>query len=495
MRLPRLRPDASITQEDRARGRAAMVQDAAWASIVGATYSGVILIGFALQLGASPFTIGLIAAIPLLAQLGQVPAVALIERLRQRRKIAVLAVLAARVLIVFLMLLPWLPPETRVGALLALELAITVLGSFAGCSISSWFHQLLAGENLGALYARRLFWSTFLAACGALAAGQLIDHWTLSGERIDAYAVCFAVAGIAGLIGTRTLLRIPEPPMRDTGPALSLLPLLRLPLADTNFCRLMVFMACWNFSANLAAPFITVYLLQQQGYGLGLVTALWAISQTANAVTLFSWGRLSDRMSNKAILAAALPVYFGCLLALPLSTIPAQHLLTLPILWVIHLVMGMASGGIGLATGNIALKLAPPDRATAYLAAVSLGGALSAGCAALLGGALASWFAAQQLSLHVQWSSDAKNLSFPVLALSHWEFLFAIAATLGLYVMHALSRVQEGSEFSERIVIRNFAFETGQTLEQAMSTVASSLSGLFAVGRLFDRRRRQRDPS
>ena len=47
----------------------------------------------------------------------------------------------------------------------------------------------------------------------------------------------------------------------------------------------------------------------------------------ANAMTLFLWGRLSDRLSNKAILAVALPAYFGCLVALPFTAIPTMHAL------------------------------------------------------------------------------------------------------------------------------------------------------------------------
>src|SRR5687767_9085888 len=107
-RAPRLYPDQAITPETLARGKRAMVQDAAWASLVGALYGGVILVGFALELGATPIVIGLLAAIPFLAQLAQLPAVLLIERVRQRRKIAVLVVGAARALILSLALLPWL---------------------------------------------------------------------------------------------------------------------------------------------------------------------------------------------------------------------------------------------------------------------------------------------------------------------------------------------------------------------------------------------------
>src|SRR5688572_26896226 len=114
----RLAPDEAVSADALAHGKRAMVRDAAWASLVGALYGGVILVGFALELGASPFYIGLLAAIPFLSQLAQVPAVLVIERLRQRRKIAVNVVFAARLLILSLALLPWLlEGSTALGVL------------------------------------------------------------------------------------------------------------------------------------------------------------------------------------------------------------------------------------------------------------------------------------------------------------------------------------------------------------------------------------------
>ena len=87
-----LRPDTTITPADMLRGERALVRDSAWASLAGSLYGGVILVGFALALGAGPLTIGALAAIPFIGQAVQLPAIALIERVRQRRKITVLAV-------------------------------------------------------------------------------------------------------------------------------------------------------------------------------------------------------------------------------------------------------------------------------------------------------------------------------------------------------------------------------------------------------------------
>jgi len=488
----RLAPDETVSPQAMARGKRAMVQDAAWASLVGALYGGVILVGFALELGASPFFIGLLAAIPFLSQLAQLPAVLLIERLRQRRKIAVLVVWAARAIILSLSLLPWfLEGSTALWVLVAAQIAITLFGAMAGCSINSWFHQLLAGQDLGALYAQRLIWSVVLASLGALLAGHIVEHWPF-GERLHAYSANFALAGIAGFIGLYFLSRVPEPVMVRTGPPQRIFEMLRAPLAERNFRRLIIFMASWNFASNLAAPFLTVYLLKQLGYGLDTVTALWAASQIANAFTLYAWGQLSDRLSNKAILATALPAYFGCLIALPISALPEPHALTLPLLAIIHVVMGIASGGIGLATGNVGLKLAPQGKGTAYLAAVSLAGSAAGGLAALAGGALAEWFAARELAFVVQWSSPSRSAQVVALQFRHWEFLFAIAFALGMYVLHALSRVKEGEEISERQVLRSFLLEASRIIESVSTTAAGLLDGIFPFGRLFDRRQRTR---
>ena len=131
----KLRPDTIVTPEDLERGRSALVQDAAWATLAGALYGGVILVGFALELGASASVIGLLAAIPFLAQLSQIGAMVLVERVRQRRKIAVLSVSASRALILGLALIPFLPPgPAQLATLVGAQAMISLLGSIAGCA-------------------------------------------------------------------------------------------------------------------------------------------------------------------------------------------------------------------------------------------------------------------------------------------------------------------------------------------------------------------------
>ncbi len=487
-----LSPVPRVTPEALEHGKRALVRDAAWASMVGALYGGVVLVGFALQLGATPLHIGVLAAIPFFAQIAQVPAIALVERLRQRKKIAVVSATISRLLIFGLAALPFVPDDgTRLTLLLLSQVAITVLGSVTGCSVNSWMHQLLAGQGLGDLFSRRLFWSTVLASLGALGAGQLVQHWP-GAETLDAYALAFVAAGLAGFMSTYYITQVPEPLMQQTGPRTPLLHMLRAPFLDPGFRRVIIFMASWNFASNLAAPFLTVYLLQQLGYGLGTVTTLWISSQVANALTMYLWGRLSDRLTNKAILAVAVPAYLGCLIAFPFTAVPEVHALTLPLLYLIHVIMGAASGGIGLATGNLGLKLAPQGRGTSFLAAVGLAGAAAGGLASLAGGALADWFSARELNVLVHWASASASHQITVIKFQHWEFLFAISFLLGWYVLHALSRIDEGREHSERQVIQQFVEEASRSISQLSPIEGLKNVVLFPFGRMRDRRLKPR---
>jgi MFS family permease len=488
----RLRPDDIVTPEDLARGQRALVTDAAWATTAGALFGGVILVGFALELGATPAIIGLLAAIPFLAQISQLAAIVLVERIQQRRTIVLLAVTVARTLILSLALIALAEGRPLQLALLVVaQAAISLSGAVAGCAFNSWVHEVVPREALGRLFSRRLLWSTVLSSVGALSAGYLVQAWPQD-DKLQAYATAFVAAGAAGFISSYYLLRVPEPPMRRTGPPLPLAALLRAPLADANFRNLVGFMAAWNLASNVAAPFITVYLLRQIGYELGTVTTTWAAGQTATALTMAWWGRLSDTLSNKAILRVALPAYFASLIALAFIALPGRHAFTLPLLFLIQIVMGAASGGIGLATGNLGLKLAPQGQATAHLAVVTLAGSLAAGVAALSGGALATWFAARELAFVFSWTSPGLTQQVTVLQFQHWEFLFAISFALGFYVLHRLSLIHEGEEHSERRVIQQLVIEASRSLDQLSPVEGLRTVILLPFGRLRDRRLKPR---
>ena len=472
-----LSPVDTVTEADIARGKRALIHDGAWANVVGALTSGVLLVGFALQLGASDQIIGILAAIPFITQLAQLPAIRLIAAIRRRKAITIIATTSGRTLFVLIALLPFLPDrDIALALLIGGQFAACALGAIGGCGWNSWIHDLLPKQGLGDFFARRLVWSTAFGMAASLLGGWVVDHAAgLFGEgrTLYAYSALSLFGAAAGFTSTWWLTRVPERRMRAADPSNRppLFAMLRVPLRDENFRRLIIFMVTWNFATNLAAPFIPVYIVQQLGYDLGFVVVLSVLSQLTNVLTLTWWGLIADRFSVKSVLAVAAPVFLACIFALPYTHTPERHALTVPMLIVLHLLMGAAAAGVGLGTGTIGMKLARDEDATAYLAALGLSAALAAGIAPIVGGALSQWFADKELSFVFNWRTAAGATEVVAMRLRHWDFFFALAFMLGLYAIVRLDKIREAGEVDQREVVREFMLEAQRSIRN-LSTVA-----------------------
>src|SRR2546427_7544921 len=143
------------------------------------------------------------------------------------------------------------------------------------------------------------------------------------------------------------------------------------PFLDGNFRRLILFLSSWNFAVNLAAPFFTVYMLKTLGYDMTVIIALTIISQLSNLTALNIWGTLIDRFSNKAVLRIAAPLFLACILGWTFTGLSWAQPIMLYLLGAIHVLMGLSTAGVALASGNIAMKLSPEGEATASLPANS----------------------------------------------------------------------------------------------------------------------------
>jgi MFS family permease len=487
-------PASFITPLDIQRGKRALVHDGAWANVVGALTSGVLLVGFALQLGASDQLIGILAAIPFISQLAPIPAVQLIATLRRRKAITLIATTSGRAIILGLAVLPFLADQRMaLWLLIGGQVAVCLLGAIGGCAWNSWVHDLLPKQGLGDFFARRLFWATGLGMVASLLGGLLVDYaprlFGAEARTVYAYSIISLLGAAAGFTSSWWLSKVVEPQMREAdaaAPRPKLLAMLRKPMSDRNFRSLIVFMVAWNFATNLAAPFIAVYLVQQLGFDLSFVVLLSVLSQLANILTLHWWGVLADRFSIKSVLAVCAPVFLACIFALPYTHTPEYHALTAPLLILLHVLMGAAAAGIGLGTGTIGLKLAREEDATAYLAALGLFAALAAGIAPIIGGALSQWFSDKELLLVIHWGAGNAAMDLVAMRLQHWDFFFALAFVLGLYAIFRLDKVEEAGDVDEGQVVRQFMLEAQRSIRNLSTVAGLRLITRAPFGRLVD---------
>ncbi len=456
--------------------------DALASEAMGTLTTGVFLVGFALALGASNFAIGVLAAVPFCVQLLQIPAVLLVERLRARRDISVWSTAFGRTFLLGAAAAPLLGPGFAVVALIVSLTVYQAMAAVAGCAWNSWMRDLVPVSQYGRFFGRRTMATTALSISLAMLAGFLIDSWKkyAPGQTVFGYSMLFAVSAVVGFVGVHLLHITPDSPMPPAEKFENPFALLFAPLREANFRRLIIFLSSWNFAANLAAPFFTVYMLKSLGYPMTTVLALTIASQLANLAVLGLWGTLSDRFSNKAVLEIAAPLFLICTFAWTFTGLSWVQPVVLYLLVAIHIFMGIATAGVGLATGNIAMKLSPAGQATAYLATNSVISACFAAAAPVLGGLFADFFAAHQLTLSFNWTGGEKNVTVQVLNFQSWTFFFGITCVLGLYSLHRLSFVEEPSGTADRLVFRKLLLEAGRWSVHSLSSAA----GLLRVVRL-----------
>ncbi|HOX36077.1 MAG TPA: MFS transporter, partial [Methanoregulaceae archaeon] len=209
-------PTQQLTPEEVERGLSSILFDGLTTHAFVTLTSGIFLIAFALELGASNIMIGLLAAIPPLAELVQIPAVGIIEKVRNRRLITVVTSLASRGLWLLVALIPFLlSPQAGISCLVILLIVYSVISSVKHCGWKSWMRDLIPDQILGMYFSRRMALSFAVGIVLSLGAGYFLDHWQNGGggSAVTGYAVIFLIGSLIGIAGTYFLVRTPEPMM------------------------------------------------------------------------------------------------------------------------------------------------------------------------------------------------------------------------------------------------------------------------------------------
>jgi MFS family permease len=464
-----------ITEEDLQKGLRGVTLDGLATKMTLSLTTGAFLVALALQFGASNSVIGLLAAIPMLTNILQIPAVYLVEQMRVRRAISVYFALAGRSTLLVIALIPFLfPADWAIAALVIGLLLKGAFGAVSQCAWSSWMRDLVPREKRGSFYAKRMSLAAIVGMVVSLVAGYYLD-WFKAGFPhyiLYSYTPLFLLAFLAGMANVWFIANIPEPRMKSKG--VNIFGLMLEPFKNENFSKLMKFLVTWNFAINLAAPFFTVYMLKSIKLDMSTVVALTVLSQAVNIAALRIWGRFMDQFTNKSVLNVCGPLFIVSIFFWIFAMHPDRHALTIPLLIFLHIAMGIATAGTVLGTSNIAIKLAPKDAATSYLATSSVANSISAGIAPIVGGLFADFFAQRKLSLLINWTSPGTEVTVHAFKLTHWDFFFFFAFVIGLFSIRMLGKVQEKGEVDRQIIIHEFLSEIGRSAK-SLSTVGGLL--------------------
>ncbi len=361
------------------------IYDGMFANMFATLTGGVFLTAFALYLGLDELMIGLLAAMPFMATIFQLPASYFIGKIGERKKIAFWAATGGRLVWVpigVFALFPGLSSTTKPLFILSLIFSSYGFISISYVSWLSWMSDLVPHGIRGRFFGTRNMLTGAAGMLVLLIYGVLLDllknHFS-RGVSLG-FSVAFLSAVLFGMVSLRFLNRVSDPgdtQFVDT----SFRENLWLPLKELNFRRFLIFTFTWSFSVYFASPFFTLYFLRDLRFSYSFVAALGMLSSLADLVGMRLWGKISDEVRNKAIIRLA--GWIAVFLPMAWVTVNPQSIF-IPI--ALNLIGGGFWAGINLSMNNLLLKISPQENRPFFLSAYSILGGLGAASGPIVSG-------------------------------------------------------------------------------------------------------------
>lgn len=350
--------------------------DGVFATIFSNIVGGVLLSNFLVELHASPTQIGMLASIPMLANLLQPIGAFLGDRTTSCHWYCFWVYGPSRLLWVLLaagiLISGWgrLDSSLLILWTLAIVLVSHLTGALGSAVWLSWLATLVPRRLRGRYFGIRNSAASLANLLSVPLLGWFISSW--KGGSIQGYGLVLILGALCGLIslGFQFWMVDVNPQVQqegdDKGQSQISNPKSKIPalLQDTNFLLFLLYFGIWMFAVNLSAPFFNLYMLDNLAIDLRWVTIYNSLQAGANLILLVLWGRLADRIGNRTILLSV-----GVLVALT------------PLLWLVtgansfslwlgfpllHILAGGTWAGIDLCNNNLQLGVAPVKNQSTY---------------------------------------------------------------------------------------------------------------------------------
>ena len=432
-----------LSRFDALRGLRISIWEGAWATVFGVLTGGAFVTGFALLLGASPFVMGLMAGLPAVVGLLQLPAALAMARAGSRKRLVGWSAFAGRALFVPMLAIPFVvPPPLRLAVFLVLLTASAALQTITVPAWTSWMSDLVPASSRGQYFGRRNMIAGIVSVLVPLPAGAFLDQ-AVKGGRFDprvGFAVLFLLAAAAAVVSLILIQRQPEPPL-TARPVENPLRSLAAPLADKNFRNLLLFSGIITGGQSIVGQFFTVWQLDSHALALPYLTVqfLGAVAAGAGLTAMPAIGYLGDRFGSRPVLALA-----GFTVLLPpllwQFTVPGAYWFNVALIVVINTIAGVGWAGVGLTQFNLLLGIATPSARGTYVALFSAFTGLIGGITPVIGGILIGALATVAIP------------AGPVL-LNNYKLLFLLSAVIRAVSLVFLARIRESDSRSMRFVM------------------------------------------
>lgn len=396
--------------------------------------TGTVLTRYAQSMHMPPIGFGLLAALPFLTALVQLPASYCVERFGHRRLVAIGGILLHRALWVAIAAIPWVLPHAWWWPGLLLLLALSHSAAHAGTpALTSWSADLVPSRLRGRYFGLRGQVARLINVPLCLLLGWGMDAAQMHGMQtlLQALSLMLICAAALGVTDSLLCLALPDRWHRPQRERMRLWDMLRLPLADRNFRCFLGYTGFITLATGYVGPFVWLYLIDVVKTTNTEATVMTMVGSSAVSVLgMRYWGAVVDRWgSRRVLLIAGLYVINGAIVWALIT--PSHKWLG----YVFVLISAFGWPGMELAGANLLYKLTETGRngaglGSAYAALNSTVIAIAGTLSGVFGGVVA------ELLRHWHGSLFGWSITFHVV-------LFAISGVLRIVALLFVLRMQD----------------------------------------------------
>ena len=399
-------------------------------------------------LRANDFQLGLIAAIPVAANVSQLFISYYVEKKRNRRFLFLFFGIIGRFFWVPIGLMPFLFPQMNIDLriwIVVVFVALIALGnSFVNIGFGSLMGDLVPMRIRGQYFGvRQKIYILSGVVCGLLIA-KMIDVLGVVG-----YSLALVLAGVSAILDIASYFRVDWPPMLAPESGDEKTPfgvMLREVLTNKPFIKVVAFYTCFYFAINVAAPFYNIFMLEDLQMSFTKISLYTQVASNLTTVFVVAyWGRLIDRYGIKPVLQ--LTLLFNAIGPLPylLATKSAP-------VWVMvsSVISGTFFPAFELSQQNMYLKQSPQRHRSMYIAVFYASFNL---LGVALGNAVGGWLMQNPLM-----ALGAHEYTFLGIRWTNSHYIFLLTSLLRVVVFLALlPRVREEGAWTLKDVARDLA--------------------------------------
>lgn len=341
---------------------------------------GPFLTGYLLYLGASSSQIGFILSITTFVNVLQIAIAYLLQRVHSPKWTLIGLVAVHRITWAATGLIPFLFDKSLwITVYMIMYTVAFIANAGAGIIWTNFMGDMVPASVRGRYFGIR---NTIVNAVGSLTlfiGGQILSAYP-GGKGFE---IIFMMSLVFALCNIGMFFFYPNLPMTRSTET-NLMSMVKKPLRDRAFMMPVLFLSVWLLFQNMILPFFSYMMLELLGVGYDQVSIIAVVQTVVGMCSLYVWGNLNAKYSNKFLLLCTLPIIaMSCVAWSLMAWIP-----TFAALLIAHSLVGIGVGGFNQMAFNFIIGDTPKTERPMFIAMYSAITGLAAFVGPIVGGLL-----------------------------------------------------------------------------------------------------------